>query len=166
MGKSSKFPLPKSAYMAKTVTLAQLVGTWRLLSFQYVPLAGGEPALPYGLEPAGLVVFGPDGGMSMAVAAAERGAMPGSRMSSGTDEQKARAYESYLSYAGSWLLDEARQELRLMPAQSLNPNWVGVEQLRYTAWGPGGELVLRTPEFILEGMGYRGVIMWVRYSGT
>ncbi|WP_306192005.1 lipocalin-like domain-containing protein [Streptomyces sp. MK5] len=42
----------------------RLIGAWKLVSYQEIPVHGSEPFEPLGHEPQGLIMYTPDGYMS------------------------------------------------------------------------------------------------------
>lgn len=42
----------------------QLIGAWKLVSYQEIPVDGSDPFEPLGHQPRGLIIYTPDGYMS------------------------------------------------------------------------------------------------------
>jgi hypothetical protein len=100
---------------------AKLVGTWKLVSFGNDFQDGSEPRGSYGNRPTGFIVFTKEGRM-MSIVEAE------GRKAPETDEQRAAAFRSMISYTGLFRL-EAGKFLTKVDV-SWNPGWVGTEQVR------------------------------------
>ncbi|WP_423372507.1 lipocalin-like domain-containing protein [Burkholderia sp. LMG 32019] len=94
---------------------ARLAGAWRLAAFVTVEADGVSPG-PLGDAPTGLLVYDPDGYMSVAM------------MGQANGEPGAAAVPRYMSYAGTWRCDgdEVVHRITIAPDAS----WIGTEQVR------------------------------------
>jgi hypothetical protein len=108
-----------------------LVGAWRLLRY-WTRYDGGPVLHPLGERPVGLMLYGPDGHMCGTMQRADplRFAVP-DRLAATVDE-KARAFDDYVTYCGRWRSDGRRVWHRV--EASLMPNWIGEEQEREIRW--------------------------------
>ena len=77
---------------------AQLVGSWRVVSFELEFQDGGERLLLFGTHPNGYLVFGPDGRMMFYVEAAGR-KVPRN------EEDRTSAYGTLAAYAGRYRVE-------------------------------------------------------------
>ena len=74
------------------------VGTWRLLSYE-IRRADGEIKYPWGQEPVGLLIYSGDGYMSVAMMSASRTRFVDKDVKKGSNEEKAAAVDTYVSYS-------------------------------------------------------------------
>lgn len=90
------------------LTIDSLVGAWRLDHFE-VRFADGRPSVrPFGDHAQGLLIYDRGGQMCAVLSQAERPALDTPRLENthkAPDAQKVAAFDSYLSYAGTWRLD-------------------------------------------------------------
>jgi hypothetical protein len=114
---------------------SQLVGAWRLVSYETSSVEGGDTAYPLGPDASGLIIYTDDGGMSAQIMAAGRPAYADEDVHGGTDEQRAAAAHGYLAYSGTYqVTDENVVEHHL--EVSLFPNWVGTVVSASPRWKP------------------------------
>src|SRR5579864_6406473 len=77
------------------------VGTWRLVSWEN-RAAGGRVSHPLGRDLSGYILYTADGHMSVAIAAAGRPRFATGDLLGGTEEERALAAKTYVSYAGTY----------------------------------------------------------------
>ena len=134
-----------------------LIGRWELLSWDAIDDDGGVTH-PFGEQPSGLIICLPDGWAAAQIAASGRPDSIGDPVS-GPVEERARAYGSYLAYAGRY---EIREDTVVIRAQvSLYPEFLGAEQVRQVEFRDG-DLVLRTPRVPLGGQAAVHELRWRR----
>ncbi len=136
-----------------------LVGTWQLAS--YTVESDGEASEPLGPEPAGLIVYTPDGYMSAQLMRRDRPAYDRAITGGGTLEQMAGAASGYLCYSGPFTLDEAADVVHHHVEVSLLPNWVGGIQVRQGHLD-GGVLILSAEVTTRKGVSSKHVLVWRR----
>jgi hypothetical protein len=114
---------------------------------------GRPDTLPFGDAATGLIVYGPDGFMSAAIARAGRRPLSTESVRSAPEAERLAAFESYFHYAGPY-------ELRRGPAlptglqvhhhvtMALNPNFVGTTQVRDVAFDAEGRLTLSASDAV------------------
>lgn len=117
------------------------IGTWRLLSYE-IRRADGEIKYPWGQDPVGLLIYSGDGYMSVAMMSANRTRFVDKDVKKGTNEEKAAAVDTYVSYSGRYEINEDTVIHRVDVC--LFPNWVGNDQKR-TFQFDGNRLTLSTP---------------------
>jgi hypothetical protein len=100
---------------------AKVVGTWKLASFVNDFQDGSDPRGAYGNHPTGYIIFTQDGRM-MSIVEAE------GRKAPETDEQRAAAFRSMISYTGMYRFEGDKFITKV--DVSWNPAWVGTEQIR------------------------------------
>jgi hypothetical protein len=141
-----------------TTVHQQLVGTWRLQSFHF-STPDGETTQPYGSDAVGYYLFSESGHMSVVVMARNRQKFESGDLMGGTIEEKARAAETYIAYAGTY---EVRDNtLVVHPEAAFFPNWIGMDQVRIMALN-GEILDLSTPPMLLDGRQRTAHLVWQR----
>lgn len=137
---------------------ADLVGTWSLNSYRLVG-SRGRARHPYGEEPFGLLIYAPDGFMSVAIMNRERAHWAGTDIRRQTDGEAADATRTFLSYCGTYevLSDRVVHRIRA----SLFPNWTGTEQERFYRLEHGC-LELSTSPFDPDCLAPRAYLVWKR----
>ncbi|MDP9383392.1 MAG: lipocalin-like domain-containing protein [Chloroflexota bacterium] len=135
-----------------------LVGTWRLVSFE-VRASDGRVSHPYGPDATGYIIYSPDGYMSVTITAADRPNFDASDLLGGSVEERAEAAGTYVSYCGTYEVQDATVVHRVQ--MSLFPNWVGTEQVRFYEL-KGDRLHLSTAPMLLGGSEQRAQLIWER----
>jgi len=106
-----------------------IIGAWQLQSWLIHYPDGRDPGTPFGAQPAGLLLYSPDGWMSATVQRSNREPLPTDcsprDLSPGL---VAQAYWSYFHYAGPWRIED--DKVIHSVRHSLNPAMVGTEQVR------------------------------------
>lgn len=108
----------------------QLIGAWKLVSYQEIPVDGSDPFEPLGHQPRGLIIYTPDGYMSAQLSKADRPDFGSADWFAGTADDYAAEATSYIAYSGPFHVDEEKQPLTHSMFVSLFPNWTGQTQPR------------------------------------
>ena len=136
----------------------RLVGRWRLVSWS-ARTADGTVTYPFGERAQGSVVYTPGGWMSGTLAYGDRADLATGDVVGGSEEQRAAAFSTYLSYCGTY---EVQGDVVVHHIEmSLFPNWVGGDQKRHFELS-GDELVLRTPPMEIGGQEIHNQLRWIR----
>ena len=93
--------------MSEPTLSGQLVGAWSLVSYE-VHAAHGAVQHPLGADAVGLLVYGPDGLVTVQIMAADRRRWRAQSEGPQRLAELAAAAEGYLAYAGTYEVDEAR----------------------------------------------------------
>jgi hypothetical protein len=135
-----------------------LVGTWRLVSWENRSV-DGQITHPMGPNPLGYLVYTSGGHFSVTIARAGRPAFRMGDLLGGTIEDKARAAESFVAYAGRYTFqgDRVVHHVEL----SLFPNWVGTSQER-AAELSGDRLILSAGPLLLAGKQQVARLVWAK----
>lgn len=135
-------------------------GTWQLVSAE-TRTASGEVSYPFGRNARGYLIYGQDGYMAVAIMGADRIKFTTADVRGGTSEEKLTAFDTYLSYCGTYKVrgDKVVHQIEL----SLFPNWSGTEQERFFEL-TGDQLILRTAPMALEGTQRTAQLIWHRAS--
>ena len=108
----------------------QLIGTWRLVSYVERDVDSGEENHPMGEHPLGLIMYAPDGFMSVQLSARGRSPFRKNDPYCGTPEEYAEAASSYIAYSGPFHVNPLNSSLVHEMQVSLFPNWLGQRQVR------------------------------------
>lgn len=116
------------------VTPEDLVGAYTLDEFVITYLDERPPTYPFGRDPRGQIMYSAGGKMSATLSQADREPHAVARLesyASASDASKVAAFDSYLSYCGSWTLqgDTVTHHVEL----AMVPDIVGVSQKRHVA---------------------------------
>ena len=84
---------------------ADLLGTWKMLSWTRRAVASGEISDAMGPDPIGYLSYQPDGRMTAVVVERHR---PAPKGTTPTDEEKVALFDSMLAYAGSYTLEDGK----------------------------------------------------------
>lgn len=84
---------------ARSLTVADLVGTWRLLSWHALG-EDGSTREPFGAEPLGYVVYTADGRMITTISRGDRTPIGGDLLS-GPEAGRLDAFASFIAYSGT-----------------------------------------------------------------
>lgn len=135
-----------AAAEAKRVTREDFIGTWRLVSIE--SKAEGQTTFPFGRETQGTLVYTPAGCIAVMLSKPDRGRFAGNDAVRGTPEEKAAAFDSCLSYVGTFDVNGTAVIHRI--EQCSFPNWIGTEQTRFFQFD-GNRLTLETPPIQTDG---------------
>jgi Lipocalin-like domain len=138
-----------------------LVGAWRLVSWEN-QTADGQVTYPMGTDPNGYVIYA-DGRFSITISQRGRARFAAGDLLSGTTEEKARAMEGFVAYAGrySFYGDRVIHHVEL----SLFPNWVGTDQERWVELA-GDRLTLSASPLLLAGAQQVPRLVWERVDSS
>ena len=149
---------------------ADLVGTWRLVSWTSHRSDGDTPQ-PFGGAPStGLIIYSPDGHISATLMQAERPPLGRKVRKQGdvsdvSDEAMRDAFTGYVAYAGTYSFDEEASEVTHHVEFALYPDWIGGGLVRIASM-EDDRLVLRTRPVTLDGGAeYYGELVW-EHAGT
>lgn len=117
----------------------QLVGRWDIVSWEQL-YDDGRRELPLGEQLEGFIRYLADGDMICMISRADRKRFEKGGQWNAPDEEKARAYDAMLSYAGRYQVDGDLITHKV--ETSLFPNWIGGEQKRRLAVCADGTLAL------------------------
>lgn len=121
----------------------QLLGPWELVSYQ-LELDTGRIVHPLGEDAVGLIVYTPQGRMSVNMMRPGRATWASPNPAAGTESEIAAAAAGYLAYGGSFTVDETSSVVEHHVDVSLFPNWIGDVQKRFVDLA-GDDLRLESP---------------------
>jgi Lipocalin-like domain len=139
-----------------------LVGAWRLISWEN-QTADGQVTYPMGTDPDGYVIYAADGRFSITISQRGRAGFAAGDLLSGTTEEKARAMEGFVAYAGRYSFhgDRVIHHVEL----SLFPNWVGSDQERWVELAED-RLILSASPLLLAGRQQVPHLVWERVGSS
>ena len=138
----------------------ELLGTWRLVSWENRTLAG-EVTYPMGPDAVGYLTYTADGYVFVAIMRAERLAFIAGDPLGGSEEERATAAAGYVSYAGTY--ERQGDTVTHHVKASLFPNWVGTNQERRVGWD-GARLLLSTAPTVFAERQQTAHLVWERVT--
>ena len=136
-------------------------GTWRLLSWKIKRANGDLTDSPLGPNALGCIMYDPGGQVSVAFMRPDRPNFASSHLTEATPEEIKSGFEGYISYCGSYEVNEQERFVIHRLQLSSFPNWVGTEQKRYFEFA-GDRLTLRTPPLTFLGEAQVHSLIWQR----
>ena len=127
-----------------------LLGAWQLQCWDISYSDGRAPTHPYGADATGLIVYSADGWMCACIARDARPRLSSDSVRHAPEAERLAAFESFFSYAGPYALCEhqGRPQVLHTVAMSLNPNFVGTQQVRDMHFDAGGRLTLSASDSV------------------
>ncbi len=116
----------------------QFVGTWSLVSIQYVE-KDGRKVEPFGPDAKGMLWFDAGGRFATQVMTANRPLFASNNRMIGTPDENKAVSQGVVAYFGTYTVDEPNHVVTLHIEQSSFPNWNGTDQQRKFAF-TGDEL--------------------------
>lgn len=134
---TSKGPGEKHANAAKErfhgvskEAMPQLVGSWKLISFQMLE-PNGQTAYPFGKDAQGRLTYGPDGRMAVQLMNPSRPRFASDDPLVTSEAQVRAAFGGYTAYYGTYSVNPNERTIVHHIEAALLPNWVGADQLRH-----------------------------------
>jgi lipocalin-like protein len=144
-------------------TGTRFVGAWRLLSCEARDSAG-QVQYPFGLHPAGQLLYDGAGNMSAHLMKADRPRFGARDPALGTDSEIRDAFDGYVGYFGSYSVDGITSAVTHRVVGASFPNWVGANLVRSYTFDDAGRLRLATPSIEVGGRSLEYVLLWERIS--
>jgi len=119
-----------------------VVGVWKLVAYTAADAETGAVIQPYGEAPNGFLFYTAGGRMSALLTATARKRFSAGNRINAPMEERAEAFATSSSYAGTYTLEGDRVIHHVEVAT--NPDWVGGDQLRFPRI-EGNRLVITTP---------------------
>ncbi|MFD1770002.1 lipocalin-like domain-containing protein [Sphingobacterium suaedae] len=140
----------------------ELVGTWKLLSYIEVPIGGEDSLFPMGKTPFGVLMYSPDGFMSVQISKEERLLYQSNDKMMATQEEMVSSLQGYIAFCGKYKVDNNNAIVNYIIKSSLYPNWKNQVQRRKIDF-EGDILYLKSTEPILSNGAYVNSYMtWKR----
>jgi hypothetical protein len=103
-------------------TVAQLVGTWQLVSVEDTIGGKVQTSARYGPHPIGFLMYEPDGHMCATLTNGDRPAWKD--VDKPTDAEKIAYFDPFVAYCGTYKLDSQKSVVTHYPTISLTPDYV------------------------------------------
>jgi hypothetical protein len=121
--------LHASETAAQQTAQSQFVGTWTLVSIQYVE-KDGRRVEPFGHGARGMLYFDAAGRFATQVMAVDRPNFVSNNRMIGTPNEFKTVSQRVVAYFGTYTVDAASRLVTLHIEQSSFPNWNGTDQIR------------------------------------
>ena len=127
-----------------------LLGTWQLVRWEITYDDGRAPSLPFGAEATGVILYANDGWMNACIARGGRTRLSSESVRSAPEGECLAAFESFFQYAGRYEIrtDNGQQQVVHSVTHSLNPNFVGTQQVRNMTFAADGGLTLSASDTV------------------
>ena len=139
----------------------QFFGTWKLMSWKIEDSNGELIDSPLGPNPLGWIMYQPAGHMCVALMRPDRPKFASDNLMEATPEEVETAFEGYISYCGSYEVNERERFVIHRLQLSWFPNLVGTEQKRFFEFA-GDRLILETPPITMLGEAQVHRLIWQR----
>jgi Lipocalin-like domain len=137
-----------------------ILGSWELRAAEGRYDDGSVEHL-YGSGARGLLIYTPEGRMTVQLSAANRARFASDDMWKGTSEELKAAFNGYLAYFGRYELNEADGVILHHVEESMFPNWTGNVQRRSISL-EGDRLTLSTLPGPVGGRVVTATLVWER----
>lgn len=141
---------------------SRLLGAWRMVDMKIVK---GDELLDLPIGPTdecgGLLIYGESGFMSATLSRLNRPSFSDASLGGGTLDEKARAYDTFTSYTGTFEVDEENSTVTHHVRYASAPHMVG-QALQRTCIFDGDTLTLDTPPMKFNGESLGSYITWTR----
>lgn len=136
-----------------------LAGAWKLLVFEF--RSEGKVVFPFGTDFSGLCIYDTTGHMTMQIMRGDRPRFAANDQLAGTPDEVAAALTGCISYFGTYVADETRGVVVHHVSQSLFPNWIGKDQVRFFRIS-GDRLIVSAPTQQVGGHLMDAMLVWER----
>ncbi|MGW4767298.1 lipocalin-like domain-containing protein [Nocardia sp. NPDC004278] len=144
----------------------RLIGSWQLADWKVFTTNGPiDPPLGPAQRCTGLLIYTSEGTMSAHLTLTDRMRFADASLDGGSVEEKAGAYSSIISYAGTWDADNATGRVIHHVRMATFPNFVGTDLERLCVFDDADTLKLDTPPMAMGGEARPSYILWRRLSG-
>jgi len=107
----------------------QFIGAWTLLDWT-ATATDGSVTHPYGEQPAGRIMYQPEGTMSAHLMRRDRTRFASEDRHRSTPEEREAAYREYMAYYGTFTVQESRGTVTHRVEGSTFSNWIGTDLVR------------------------------------
>jgi hypothetical protein len=142
----------------------QLIGAWKLISYEQQPVDGSPPFYPMSEKATGIIMYTPDGFMSAQFMEPDRKPFASGDWFKGTDEEYRQAASTYVAYSGPFDVDEERKTVTHSMFVSILPNWIGQTQPRLIRIEGDDLYISSVSPFHLGGRIVNARLHWKRAS--
>jgi hypothetical protein len=139
----------------------QFSGTWKLVAWKIEHANGELIDPPLGPDPVGWIMYHPGGHMSVMLMRSDRPNFASNNLMEATPQEVEAAFEGYVSYGGSYEVNEQERFVIHRLQLSWFPNLVGTEQKRFFEFADD-RLTLKTPPLTVFGEAQVHCLVWER----
>ncbi|HEX7529073.1 MAG TPA: lipocalin-like domain-containing protein [Thermoanaerobaculia bacterium] len=136
-----------------------LAGAWKLLVFEF--RSEGQVVFPFGTNFSGLCLYDATGYMSMQIMRGDRPRFAVNDQQAGAPDEVAAAFTGCYSYFGTYVADETHGVVVHHVSQSLFPNSVGTDLVRFYRIS-GERLIVSAPTQQVRGHLMDAMLVWER----
>jgi hypothetical protein len=140
----------------------RLLGGWRLADWGLTDGAKEDKFLPplgYVEDCSGFLIYSPSGAMSAMLSRKNRPVFENPSLDGGTVQERADAFATIVSYAGTFEIDEQTSAVTHVVECATVPHLVG-QRMRRICIFEGNRLKLDTPSMIIGGVSRVSYIAW------
>ncbi len=123
---------------------ASPVGVWKLISYTAIDPDTKETIYPFGKGATGYILYTAGGRMAALLQADNRKTFSAGNRINAPVEERAEAFSTATAYSGRYTYDAAKKQMTHHVEVSVNPDWVGKDQLRFPVI-EGNKLIINTP---------------------
>jgi hypothetical protein len=149
--------------IARDMHGTSLAGAWKLLVFEF--RSEGQVVFPFGTNFSGLCLYDTTGYMSMQIMRGDRPRFAVNDQQAGAPDEVAAAFTGCYSYFGTYVVDETHGVVVHHVAQSLFPNWIGTDQVRFYRIS-GERLIVAAPTQQVRGHLMDAMLVWERVQAV
>jgi hypothetical protein len=150
--------------IAMSSVRSRLIGAWRMADWK---IFKGESSIDPPFGPAedcgGILVYSPEGIMSAVLSRKNREPFQDASLDGGTEKEKVAAYETIISYTGTFSVDEESSTVLHHVEYATFPNFVGQKLPRICIF-EGDKLKLDTPPMYFGGELLASYLLWERVA--
>jgi hypothetical protein len=136
----------------------QFIGAWSLVSWRAIA-PDGAISHPYGDDAVGQIIYQPEGRMTASLMRRERQRFASNDRLQATPAEREAAYRDFLSYFGSFSVQEAEKTVTHHVEGATFPNWRGTDLVRTFRFADG-HLTLS----LVRADGTVHELVWARYA--
>ncbi len=140
---------------------SSLAGAWKLLVFEF--RSEGQVVFPFGTNYSGLCLYDTTGHMSMQIMRGDRPRFAANDQQGGTPDEVAASFTGCYSYYGTYVVDETHGVVVHHVYQSLFPNWIGTDLVRFFRLS-GDRLIVSAPTVQVKGHLMDAMLVWERLA--
>jgi len=140
-------------------TVAQLLGSWQLVSVTDTVAGKDQPSVQFGAHPIGFIMYEPDGHMCATLTNGDRPSWKDPAKP--TDAEKIAYYDTFVAYCGTFQLDSAAPVVTHYPTIAWTPSYVGSAQPRPFRL-EGDKLIITATKGISDPAIQKRVLVWQR----
>ena len=149
--------------MTQEETGLRFVGAWRLLSCEARD-STGQIFYPFGERATGQLFYDAAGNMSAQLMRTDRTRFGSRDPALGTDAEVRDAFDGYVSYFGTYSIDDSQSNVTHHVTGASFPNWIGIDLVRRYSFDNAGHLRLSTPPIEVGGRTLEYVLLWERMA--